>query len=244
MAGAFLVSEAQNRRQCFPIMHHANAKPLELRGPHGTARVAVRQGITGTGRVVVRILNIAAVLGAVLIGVTLWAWGQPLTSTSGEFRFWVGNVWSGENSQQVADWYTLSHIIHGMLVAFIGRLLAPWVTYPMMLAAAIGTGVAWEIVEHTDWVLGKFRATTIYQGYLGDTVLNAVADYVFMMGGFFFASAVTLRWVVAVILAFEVAAAAIARDSLALSTLSVVYPIEAVEAWQNEHNPRNQEPGN
>ena len=191
---------------------------------------------------VVRVLNIAAALGAVLIGVTLWAWGQPLLSTSGEFQFWVGNVWSGENSQQLADWYTLSHIIHGMLVAFIGRLLAPWVTYPMMLAVAIATGVAWEIVEHTDWVLDKFRATTIYQGYLGDTVLNAVADYVFMMGGFFVASAVPLRWVVALILALEVTAAAIARDSLALSTLSLIYPIEAIETWQHELNPRGPPP--
>ncbi len=187
---------------------------------------------------VVRVLNITAALGAVLIGVTLWAWGQPLTSTSGEFHFWVGNVWSGENSQQLADWYTLSHIIHGMLVALVGRLLAPWVTYPLMLTVAIVTGVAWEIVEHTDWVLDRFRATTIYQGYVGDTVLNAVADYVFMMGGFLLASAVTLRWVVALILALEVTAAAIARDSLALSTLSLIYPVEAIETWQQDLNPR------
>ncbi len=187
----------------------------------------------------VNLLNIAAVLGAVLIAATLWAWGQPLTSTSGELRLWVGNVWSSENSQQVADWYTLSHIIHGMLVALAGRLLGPWISYPVMLAVAIATGVAWEIVEHTDWVLDKFRATTLYQGYLGDTVLNAVADYVFMMGGFYLACAITLRWVVALIVALEITAAAIARDSLFLTTLGLVYPVEAIEHWQQELNPRS-----
>lgn len=186
---------------------------------------------------IMKLLNVAAVLGAVAIGVTLGAWGQPLISTTGEVYLWVNSIWSAENSQQIADWYTLSHIIHGLLIALLGRALGRWMPYETAFALAIASGVAWEIVEHTDWVLDRFRGETIYQGYLGDTVLNAVCDYLFMLSGFAFATAVPWRWTVATILGFEILSASLARDSLMLTTIRVVYPIPALNAWQDETNP-------
>jgi hypothetical protein len=39
------------------------------------------------------------------------------------------------------------------------------------------------------------------------------------------------------IAALELSAAFIARDSLALSTLMLFYPLDAVENWQQEINP-------
>lgn len=183
-----------------------------------------------------RVLNIMAALGALLIGVTLWAWGQPLISLSGEVRLWVQSVWSNETSQQVADWYTLSHVIHGMLIALIGRGLSRWVPFGAAYALAIATGVTWEIAEHTDWVLNQFREETIYQGYVGDTVLNAVCDYLFMLGGFALAASVPWRWGVFLIVLFELVSATLARDSLVLTTIRVLHPIPALTAWQDETN--------
>ena len=182
-------------------------------------------------------LSVLAGLGAVAIGVTLWAWGQPLICTCGYVRLWVGSVFSSGNSQHIADWYTLSHIVHGMLVVLIGRVL-PWrIDLRVLLSVAIVTGVGWEIVEHTDMVLDRFRATTLYQGYRGDSVLNAVADYLWMLGGFAFAAAVPGLVTFAVIVALEITAAVVARDCLTLTTLMVIHPIDAVEAWQQEINP-------
>ena len=200
-------------------------------------RLAATPDRTGPG---VRHLAVAA-LGALIIGVTLAAWGQPLICTCGEVKLWVGSVFSGDNSQHIADWYTLSHIIHGMLVVLLGRLLVPWAGFTALFAVAVVTGVAWEVLEHTEWVLGQFRATTIYQGYIGDSVLNAVADYLWMLGGFFLANALRSLWVLALILVLEAGAASIARDSLTLTTLMVVYPIEAVDEWQQELNPNRVE---
>ena len=116
--------------------------------------------------------------------------------------------------------------------------LGRWIPAEVFYACAVVIGIGWEIVEHTDYVLNRFRSQTIYQGYLGDTVLNAVADYVFMMAGFFAALALSFRAAVVLMLALEIASAVMARDSLLLTTLRVVYPVPAIAAWQDETNPR------
>ena len=185
-----------------------------------------------------RSLHLLALLGALAIGLTLWAWGQPLVSKSGEFHLWVNSIWSGEYSQQVADWYTLSHILHGMLIALLGKALVGRPRLAPVYLVAIATGTAWEIVEHTDWVLDQFRDSTIYQGYVGDTVLNAVMDYLFMLTGFWTAWALRPLWAVALALALELGSAAFARDSLALSTLNFFFDVPWLDAWQDEINPR------
>lgn len=186
-----------------------------------------------------RLFPAAAMLGALIIAVTLYSWGQPLFSRSGEIRFWVGSIWSTENSQQVADWYTLSHFVQGMLLALVARALPRRFRDPAMFSAALVIGVGWEIVEHTDFVLDRFRATNLYQGYLGDTVLNAVSDYVFMLAGLMIARALGTLWVVAGIVVLEITSAVVARDSLALTTLQVIWPLDAVDRWQQEINPRS-----
>jgi len=185
-----------------------------------------------------RLLHLAALLGIPAVGITLWAWGQPLTSTSGEFHLWVNSIWASENSQQVADWYSLSHTVHGLLIGLLSWGLKRRTGYAPIYAVAILTGVGWEIVEHTDWVLDRFRAVTLYQGYIGDSVLNAVMDYVFMMAGFFIGSTLRPLSVALVIAVLELSSALIARDSLALTTIHTVFPVPALDAWQDEINPR------
>tara|TARA_R110002074_G_scaffold30943_1_gene87090 strand:+ start:97 stop:684 length:588 start_codon:yes stop_codon:yes gene_type:complete len=182
-------------------------------------------------------MTLIASLGALLIAVTLYAWGQPPICTCGEVRLWAGSIFASGNSQHIADWYTLSHILTGVLIIVIGRLFFARVAFSFLFAIAIVIGVAWEIIEHTEWVLGLFRATTINQGYVGDSVLNAVADYVWMLAGFFTAHALRTTWALAMIALFEISAALIARDSLTLTTLMLIYPVEAVETWQQAINP-------
>lgn len=187
-------------------------------------------------------LYAAAIAAAALIGVVLYAWGQPLICTCGYVTFWVGSVFSSGNSQHIADWYTLSHIVHGMLIVLIARAILPRAGMAIPLAAAIVTGAAWEIVEHTDWVLDRFRAATLYQGYLGDSVLNAVADYIWMLGGFFLASSLRTLWVIIAIAVLELTAGLVARDNLTLTTITVFFNIDAIEDWQQELNPLAERP--
>ena len=184
------------------------------------------------------ILGSGVIMGGLAVAVTLWAWGQPAICNCGYVRLWIGSIWSSGNSQHIADWYTLSHLVHGLMIVPLGRLIAPRLSFNWLLAIAIATGTAWEIVEHTDWVLGQFRATTVNQGYVGDSVLNATADYVFMMGGFFLGKLVPSLWSLALIVVLEVTAALVARDSLILETIMLVHRVEAIENWQQETNPR------
>ncbi|PIE08636.1 MAG: hypothetical protein CSA74_01425 [Rhodobacterales bacterium] len=189
-----------------------------------------------------RLLNVAALLGIPVIGLVLWAWGQPIVSTSGEIRLWVNSIWSPENSQQVADWYTLSHMVHGLLLGLIGKTLLRRSGFAPVYLVAIATGVGWEIIEHTHWVLHRFRAVTLYQGYIGDTVLNATMDYVFMMCGFFLASRVRPWPTFGVIVAMELTSGFMARDNLTLTTLNTLFPNPAIQAWQNAINPLSKAP--
>jgi len=97
-------------------------------------------------------LNVFAVAGLFIIGFTLWAWGQPFICTCGEIKLWVPTIFDGGNSQHIADWYTLSHILHGVLIALLGRLFFKGLGFNALFLTAIVTGIGWEVIEHTNWV--------------------------------------------------------------------------------------------
>ena len=69
----------------------------------------------------------------------LWSWGQPLLCTCGSVYLWVRSIWSSENPQQIADWYTLAHFMHGLAVILAGRLLLPRLSLNALYVVAIAT---------------------------------------------------------------------------------------------------------
>lgn len=55
-------------------------------------------------------LGIALVTGAIEVGM-----GRRIFSESGKILLWVNDINSSECSQQVLDWYSFSHLLHGFL---------------------------------------------------------------------------------------------------------------------------------
>ena len=51
---------------------------------------------------------------AFVAGMELYS-GRSLLGPDGMFGWWDNNIWGSENSQRVADVYSFSHIIHGIL---------------------------------------------------------------------------------------------------------------------------------
>lgn len=178
---------------------------------------------------------IAAVLLALLTGILL-AMGRPPICECGVVSFWHGKVHSPQNSQQIADWYTFSHVIHGFIfyALFAWGLRRWWPALPMAAALALSILVegAWEIAENSPAIIDRYREATMAYGYAGDSVLNSVADTAWMVVGFAVARIVPVWTTIALTIAFELMTLALIRDNLVLNVVMLVSPVDAIKEWQ------------
>lgn len=175
---------------------------------------------------------LAGVVLTALTAVILLAMGREPICTCGTVKLWSGDVASAENSQHIADWYTPSHIVHGLLFYWALHLLTPSLALRWRAVAAIVIEAAWEIVENSPPVIERYREVTIAMGYIGDSVINSVFDIVWMLLGFWLALRLPVAASVALGLALEIVAAAVIRDNLTLNVLMLLWPLDAVREWQ------------
>ncbi|KQT61777.1 MULTISPECIES: DUF2585 domain-containing protein [unclassified Aureimonas] len=174
-------------------------------------------------------LAIALVAGTAGI---LLAMGRVPICTCGTVKLWHGVVVSSENSQHLSDWYSPSHLIHGFLFFFATWFLMRRQPMGLRLCVAIVVEAAWEIVENTDMVIQRYREATIALDYYGDSVINSVSDILFMVLGFFLAARLPIWLTIAIAVGFELFTGWMIRDNLTLNVLMLVWPLDAVKAWQ------------
>ncbi len=179
--------------------------------------------------------SLVLVIAAVAI---LFAMDRPPMCECGTIKLWHGVVESSENSQHITDWYAPSHFTHGLIMAGVAWLLwRKWGLFggkPSRWALPIAVVVesAWEIAENTPMVINRYREVTISWGYSGDSIVNSAADIGWMTLGFLLALRLPAWASVALALFLELLALAVIRDNLTLNVLMLLYPIDAVAAWQ------------
>jgi hypothetical protein len=175
----------------------------------------------------------AVVLGIMVVqALVLHLMGRVWICSCGTVRVWVGDIWSSEVSQQLFDWYTPSHIVHGILFYGLLRLVLPRAPVLVRLAIAVGIEVSWEIAENSPWVIEAYRKQALAAGYSGDSIVNSLLDTVAMMTGFAIARLLPWKATVALVLALEIGVGALVRDNLTLNVLNFVHRFPAIEAWQ------------
>jgi hypothetical protein len=186
-----------------------------------------------------RNLRVMGVLAIVLLltGVIELLMGRSLLGPDGRFGLWEGNIWSSENSQRLADPYSFSHLVHGML--FYGGLwlVARRLPAHSRLLIALILEAGWELLENSPLIINRYREATIALGYTGDSVLNSLSDILMMTIGFLFASRVPTRITVATILVMEVGCAFWVRDNLTLNVIMLIHPVDAIKHWQMAGQP-------
>jgi hypothetical protein len=160
------------------------------------------------------------------------AMGRHPICTCGTIELWFGSRDSPKTSQMLVDWYSLSHIVHGLLFyAVLWLVFRRWPIEWRFLAALL-IEASWEVIENTPFVIDRYRETTAALGYSGDSVLNSVSDMLMMCLGFLAARKLPAWASVVLFVALEVLPLFVIRDNLTLNIWNLLAPNPAVQAWQ------------
>lgn len=175
---------------------------------------------------------VAAALIALCAATILFLMQRPPICTCGRVELWHGALDSG-NSQHIADWYSLSHMVHGILFYAGTWVMMRRRPLGMRLATAVTIEAAWEILENSPLIIERYRQATIALGYSGDSIVNSMSGIGMMTIGFLFAARMPVRMTVAAAIALELVALAVIRDNLTLNVLMLTWPVDAIKAWQS-----------
>ena len=162
----------------------------------------------------------------------LLAMGRNPICTCGRIDLWVGERDSAATSQMLADWYSLSHIVHGLLFYAALWLVARRLRAEWRFLIALTVEASWEVVENTPFVIDRYRATTAALGYTGDSVINSLSDILMMALGFLVARKLPIWGSVLLMVALEAIPLFVIRDNLVLNIWTLIAPNPAVLAWQ------------
>ena len=158
--------------------------------------------------------------------------GQPFICACGYVKLWEGVVLSSGTSQHLADWYSPTHVIHGVVFYFLIWLAAPRLPASHRYLVALFAEVAWEILENTPYVINVYRQQALAQGY-GDSIINSLSDVAMMSLGFFLAWRLPVAATAALAISLELFVGFSIRDNFTLNILNFIHEFELIKRWQS-----------
>jgi hypothetical protein len=173
------------------------------------------------------------VLAVVLVTIAVEAWmGRLWFGPDGRFGWLETDIWSSSQSQRVFDPYSFSHILHGVGFYALLWLVARRSPISTRFIGAVILEAVWEVLENSPMIIDRYRAVTIAQGYIGDSILNSVSDIVMAALGFVIAWRLTVLQSVAFVVLTEVVMLLLIRDNLTLNIIMLVWPMDSIREWQ------------
>ncbi|MBE7470545.1 MAG: DUF2585 family protein [Anaerolineales bacterium] len=175
---------------------------------------------------------LATIAILVLAALQLRSQGRLWMCDCGYIWLWSGDVWSSDNSQHWFDPYSFSHMLHGFIFFWLLAWGLPRLAVSWQLCLALFVEALWEIFENSAFVINRYREATAALGYQGDTVINSLGDIIACGIGFAIAWRLGFRRSLALFVITELVLLFWIRDNLTLNIIMLLYPIEAIKAWQ------------
>jgi len=172
--------------------------------------------------------------GIMLLTAALLAWmGHVVICKCGYIKLWHASRTDSETSQHLTDWYTYSHILHGIILYWLTGVLSQGrLSVAARLVIATSIEATWEVVENTPFIINRYRAVTISRDYFGDSIVNSLADITAMIAGFMLAARLPAWVTVALLIGVEITLLVLIRDNLILNAIMLIHPTEWLRAWQ------------
>lgn len=159
--------------------------------------------------------------------------GRHWWCQAADVRIFNIDIVTEHNSQHLFDPYTLTHVLHGILLYFFLWLLVGKQTTAVFRGVlALGLESAWEVFENTSFVIERYRENTIALGYYGDSIVNSIGDISAAMAGYALAMLVPAWASLASFVAIEGLLLWTIHDSLLLNILMLIWPLEQIKEWQ------------
>lgn len=95
-------------------------------------------------------------------------------------KLWNGDIKSPENSKQLLDPYSFTHIEHGVLFYWLSHWLIASGNPVSCFLLVVIIECVWEVIENTHFIIQRYR-------YDGDTLLNSMGDIMCCISGYFLA---------------------------------------------------------
>lgn len=123
----------------------------------------------------------------------------------------------------------------GILLVLFRYVVKKDISTGWRLVIALVAEAAWEILENSNAVIDRYRATTAFLGYRGDTVVNSLGDILCCGAGVLIAR--KLGWLrsLPIFIATEIILLFWIRDSLLLEIIMLVHPLAGIKNWQLGH---------